>query len=197
MRCVEHYKRPPLIAEFEWWRDRGLELARAQGNENVHLPSSSPYRRRYGSWEGALLHFGFTLEEAEERFDHRAEFTNADADRYLPEGLPVAELREPKGRLPLTPEQVERMVGTYRGLPRRSRYVLTARLGLGTETQTLKQAAKPLALHLSRVQQLQVLALDALCQAAAGDGRARPNPLALLDGVEATLRALVNSSEAS
>ena len=65
VHCVEHYKRPPLVAELEWWRDRELELARAAGNEDLHLPSASPYRRRRGSWESALLHFGFTLEEVE------------------------------------------------------------------------------------------------------------------------------------
>jgi hypothetical protein len=102
MRCVEHYRRPPLVAEFEWWRDREFQLARAQGNDDtLHLPSSSPYRRRYGSWEGGLLHFGFTLDEVALRLVYRAEFTNSDADRYLPEGLPIAELREPTGTLPL------------------------------------------------------------------------------------------------
>ncbi len=60
VRCAEHYGRPPLVAEFEWWRDRELELARAEGNDALHLPSPSPYRRRWGSWEAALLHFGYT-----------------------------------------------------------------------------------------------------------------------------------------
>ncbi len=60
VRCAEHYGRPPLVAEFEWWRDRELELARAEGNDALHLPSPSQYRRRWGSWEAALLHFGYT-----------------------------------------------------------------------------------------------------------------------------------------
>jgi hypothetical protein len=192
LRCVEHYQRPPLVAEFEWWRDRELELARAQGNEDLHLPSSSPYRRRFGSWEAALLHFGFTLDEASARFDHRAEFTNADADRYLPDDLPIAELRDPRVpvQLLLTREQAGRVVDAYRSLPRRSRYVLTARLGLLGDTAPLREVAKPLALHLGRVHQLQALAMSALCQAAAGDGRGRPTPHTLHDDVEAALRAL-------
>jgi Sigma-70, region 4 len=100
-------------------------------------------------------------------------------------------MRDPAGGLPLlTPRMAARVVGAYRSLPRRSRYVLTARLGLLGDEQTLKETAKPLALHLSRVRDLQVLALDALCQAAAREGRARPNPMDLLNGVEATLRAL-------
>lgn len=61
------------------------------------LPSSSPYRRRYKTWERALLHFGFTLEEVELRHDHRAEFTNGDADRYLPQGLPIAKRAQSLG----------------------------------------------------------------------------------------------------
>jgi len=59
-RCVAHYGRPPQVAEFEWWRERELELARAQGDDALHLASPTPYRRRWESWEGALLHFGYT-----------------------------------------------------------------------------------------------------------------------------------------
>lgn len=68
-RCVEHYGRPPLVAEFEWWRDRELELARAEGNDALHLPSPHPYRRRWGSCEAALLHFGYTPDQVAERLE--------------------------------------------------------------------------------------------------------------------------------
>ena len=68
-RCTEHYGRPPLVAEFEWWRDRELELARAEGNDALHLPSPTPYRRRWGTWEAALLHFGFTPDQVAERLE--------------------------------------------------------------------------------------------------------------------------------
>jgi hypothetical protein len=57
------------VAEFEWWRDRELELARAEGNAALHLPSPSPYRRRWGSWEAALLHFGYTPDQVAERLE--------------------------------------------------------------------------------------------------------------------------------
>ena len=68
-RCVEHYGRPPMVAEFEWWRTRELELATAQGNPYLHLPSATPYRKRWGCWEGALLHFGYTPEQVAERLE--------------------------------------------------------------------------------------------------------------------------------
>ncbi len=68
-RCVEHYGRPPMVSEFDWWRDRELELARAEGNDALHLPSPSPYRRRWKSWEAALLHFGYTPDQVAERLE--------------------------------------------------------------------------------------------------------------------------------
>lgn len=60
VRCAGELGRVPLVAEFEWWRQRELELARATEDDALHLPSPTPYRRRWGSWEGALHHFGFT-----------------------------------------------------------------------------------------------------------------------------------------
>lgn len=69
VRCVEYYGRPPMVSEFEWWRDRELELAQAEGNDALHLPSPSPYRRRWGGWEAALLHFGFTPDQVAERLE--------------------------------------------------------------------------------------------------------------------------------
>lgn len=49
----------PQVAEFDWWRQRRMELAKASG-EDLHLPSPHPYRKRWGSWEGALRHFGYS-----------------------------------------------------------------------------------------------------------------------------------------
>lgn len=68
-RCVEHYGHVPQVAEFEWWRDRELELARAQGNDILHLPSATPYRKRWKTWEGALLHFGYAQHEIDRRLE--------------------------------------------------------------------------------------------------------------------------------
>jgi len=69
VRCVAHYGRPPQVAECEWWRERELELARAQGDDALHLPSPTPYRRRWETWEGALLHCGYTPDEVAERLE--------------------------------------------------------------------------------------------------------------------------------
>ncbi len=191
-----NYGRPPTVAEFEWWREQQLELAKARGDDALQLPSSSPFRRRFQTWEKALLHFGYTPEEIELRLDARVEFQSFDADAGLPDGLPIAELAPLHAvGLPLSDEQIARVREAWLSLPRRSRYVLTVRLGLGTEARTLASAAKPLGLHLSRIRQLHVLALDSLAQAAAGDERGRPDPTTLSEGVEATLRALAHLPE--
>jgi hypothetical protein len=65
--CLARYGRAMTVAEFEHWREREIELARARG-EVLHLPSASPYRKRWGSWEGALNHFGITGDDATRRF---------------------------------------------------------------------------------------------------------------------------------
>jgi hypothetical protein len=67
-RCAADLGHVPLIIEFKHWRQRELELAKAQGRE-IFLPSDSPYRRRWGSWEDALLHLGFTPEAIAERLE--------------------------------------------------------------------------------------------------------------------------------
>ena len=60
LRCAAELGRAPMVAEYTWWRRRELELARARGEDWLHLPSARPYRDRFGSWEGALTHFGFS-----------------------------------------------------------------------------------------------------------------------------------------
>lgn len=67
-RCARDLGHVPLVIEFEHWRRRELELAKARG-EQLFLPSDSPYRRRFGTWEDALLHFGFTPESVAERLE--------------------------------------------------------------------------------------------------------------------------------
>ena len=61
-RCADYLGHVPLVVEFGLWRDRELELAKSQG-QDISLPSSGPYRSRYGTWARALLHFGFSQEE--------------------------------------------------------------------------------------------------------------------------------------
>ena len=55
-QAVEHYKRPPSTAEFSWWREQRLALAHAQGEDEPQVPSHNAYRRRWRTWEAALLH---------------------------------------------------------------------------------------------------------------------------------------------
>jgi hypothetical protein len=66
-QCVEHYGHVPQVAEFDRWRDRVLELARARDNDILHLPSATPYRKQWKTWEGALRHFGYSQEEIDRR----------------------------------------------------------------------------------------------------------------------------------
>jgi hypothetical protein len=176
-RAVEHYGRPPTTAEYGWWREQQLALARAKGDENPHVPTDAPFRQRWRTWEAALLHHGYTPEQVARRLERRYAVRDRYPDSYLPEGLPVAELTAEISAdigLPLSREEAERMRETYEGFSTRTRYVLTARLGLGTPEQTCRRAAEPLELHPTRVRQLQVYALDALALAVEGRKAERP-----------------------
>jgi len=68
-RAVAAIGHVPQVAEFDWWRQRELELARARGETNLHLPSATPYRKRWGTWEAALAHFGYSPEEIAARLE--------------------------------------------------------------------------------------------------------------------------------
>jgi hypothetical protein len=80
-KCARDLGRVPLVIEFEHWRQREMELAKAQGQE-LFLPSDSPYRRRWGSWDEALLHFGFTPEAIKERFEPGRERSTAARTQF-------------------------------------------------------------------------------------------------------------------
>lgn len=67
-RCTSDLGHVPQVAEFEHWRQRELELAQARG-EDLHLPSATPYRRRWGTWEKALLSFGYSQAEIDGRLE--------------------------------------------------------------------------------------------------------------------------------
>lgn len=188
-QAVEHYGRPPSVAEFEWWRRQRLTLARSQGDDDAQLPSDSAYRSRWRTWEAALLHHGYTPEQVAMRLEQREQVFNTNADPYLPDDLPVAVLTDetPAG-LPLNEDETRRVRECYEKMPRRTRYILTVRLGLGVPKRTLRDAAEPLALHLSRIQQLQLYAQDALLQAAA-DGK-KTTRLGLRADITAGLQAM-------
>lgn len=190
-QASERYGRPPSVAEFESWREHQMELAQARGEYGFHLPSSSPFRRRYGTWEKALLHFGYTPAEVELRLDNRGEFKPFDPDANLPADLPVCELAHLHvAGLPLENEQVKRLRAAWAELPRRSRYILTSRLGLGVKPLTLKETGQPLGSSDSHISRLHLVTLAALAANAAGDRRDRPEPETLHEPVVETLRAL-------
>jgi hypothetical protein len=100
-RCAADLGHVPLIIEFEHWRQREIELAKAQGRD-LFLPSDSPYRRRWRSWEEALLHFGFTPEAIAERLEPGRERSNGSlerfqfGDRFWAEGRELASGSQPK-----------------------------------------------------------------------------------------------------
>jgi len=156
----------PLVSEFKHWRDREFELARDRGDMHFHLPSDSPYRRRYGDWETALMHFGFTPDQLAERYSRQVRPVppRPRVEKPTPDGLPVAELADaiPPG-LQIGDEQAVALRDTYQQLPPRTRYVLTVRLGLGGhDVLSLRDAAVPVNLHLTRIKQLQHQALTEL-----------------------------------
>jgi hypothetical protein len=68
-RCVDDLGRLPQLGEFKRWREREIEIARAQGDRGFHLPGAGPYRARWGKWENVLRHFGFSAEEIAARLE--------------------------------------------------------------------------------------------------------------------------------
>lgn len=80
-KCAADLGHVPLVIEFAHWRQREIELAKAQGIY-LFLPSDSPYRRRWGSWEAALLHFGFTPEAVKERLEPGRQRSDESLARY-------------------------------------------------------------------------------------------------------------------
>ena len=76
-RCARDLGHVPLVIEFSLWREREHELAKARG-EDLHLPSDSPYRRRWGTWEGALLHFGYDPSDVYARLEPGRAVGNAN-----------------------------------------------------------------------------------------------------------------------
>ncbi len=56
-RCADDLGKPPEVREFKAWRQRELELARAQGDHHKCLPSINSYRRRHSLWRDTLAHF--------------------------------------------------------------------------------------------------------------------------------------------
>ena len=188
-QAVRHFGRAPNVPEYVWWRERKLELARAQGEKRPFLPTDGPYRDRWRTWDAALIHFGYTPGVIGHRLERRERVFYSQSDPDLPDDLPVAKLADeaPEG-LSLSEAEVANVREAYEAFPRRTRYVLTARLGLGIPKRILREVGDSLGLHLSRVQQLQAYALDILVEAV-GEER-KHTRRGLRAGVIKTLRAL-------
>ena len=60
--CASELGRPPLVSEYEAWRQRELELARTRG-EYGRVPGPEAFRRRFGGWEKALQACGYSTDE--------------------------------------------------------------------------------------------------------------------------------------
>lgn len=93
-RCVDDLGRIPLLAEYDEWRLRELALARTRGDE-ARIPSPSVFRRRYGSWEQALLACGYSPDAVYLRLEPQPERRSrlAKVDRYSEETLRETLLR--------------------------------------------------------------------------------------------------------
>lgn len=89
--CTRFLGRPPLVAEYEAWRARELELAHDRDDRGYELPSPGTFRRRYKTWPAALLHFGYSPEEIYVRLEPQG--SRRDSDRYTDETLREVLLR--------------------------------------------------------------------------------------------------------
>lgn len=72
--CARELGRPPLVHEYLAWRAQRLN---GTGGGAAGLPTDSPYRRRFGTWAGALRRFGFSDDEIAARLMAGRERTNA------------------------------------------------------------------------------------------------------------------------
>lgn len=66
--CVESIGHVPQVAEYEWWRQRQIEIAQARGDE-LHLPSPTAYRRPFKTWQAALIRFGYSADAIAQRLE--------------------------------------------------------------------------------------------------------------------------------
>jgi hypothetical protein len=96
VRCARDLGYVPLVIEYEHWRQRELELAKARGEE-LFLPSDSPYRRRWGGWEQALAHFGFGSEAIAERLEAGRDRSNVSLAQFHFRQLEEGEHKDERG----------------------------------------------------------------------------------------------------
>lgn len=74
-KAVEEFGRVPQVAEFTWWRERELSLAKARQDDTLHIPSPTPYRKRWKTWDAAMLALGYSETEVAERLERSVDTT--------------------------------------------------------------------------------------------------------------------------
>ncbi|WP_210493627.1 sigma factor-like helix-turn-helix DNA-binding protein [Patulibacter sp. SYSU D01012] len=164
MRDIGH---PPTVAEFDAWRADALARAETEGVVDFHLPSTAPYRRRWGSWLAALAHHGAegtAVQDSADAFVWRR--AGPDPDVGLQSDLRIAELarRVLDEGLPLSDELVTVLVTAWEQLPRRSRFILTDRLELLGPHSTYKVLGATLGISGRRAHQVHREAFMRLCR---------------------------------
>jgi hypothetical protein len=68
--CAAELGRPPLVAEYDDWREKELALARVRG-ELGRVPGPESFRRRFGTWEKTLVAGGFSPDDIYLRLEAR------------------------------------------------------------------------------------------------------------------------------
>lgn len=76
-RAVKALGHIPMADQFDKWRKKVIKESRAR---SIVIPSSSPYRSRFGSWQNALLHFGYSQDEIEASLAAMREKTNKNLE---------------------------------------------------------------------------------------------------------------------
>jgi hypothetical protein len=88
-RCATALGRVPLLAEYDDWRLKELALMRTRG-QWPRVASTAAVRRRFKTWEAALLAAGYTTEELYVRLEAPERRSRlAKVDRYTDETLLV------------------------------------------------------------------------------------------------------------
>ncbi|MDO9410080.1 hypothetical protein [Patulibacter sp.] len=87
-KAVAEYGRPPQVAEYDWWRQRELALAKPKGDVTLHIPSPQPFRKRWRTWPEALLALGYDPEAIDSRLERGVNTTAGERDvvRRAPRG---------------------------------------------------------------------------------------------------------------
>ena len=165
-------------SERRFWAQAHRHGARLQAIRSVQAGEREHSNRVGGRGEEPAENGGDVLRSRRRQVKAILRLRGCQERRYVPAGLLVARLRVPARDdvcgLPVSVEQAALVADAYRKLPRRSRYVLTVRLGLGVGVRSCREVAMPLGLSAERVVQLRGRALDVLRRAGCGGMKVSP-----------------------